>query len=73
MGKWKIKLESIVEAENRAIAWRVSRDIFERQLGYIAQVQSIPQEPVPKPEEWIAINEVTEYNDVTDILKKINS
>lgn len=71
MAKWKVHLESVVEAKTRAEAWRVSRQIFEQTLDYIAQVQAVSLEPVLKPTEWIAINEEHELNKTLAILKEV--
>ena len=69
--KWKVKLESVIEAETRVEAWRLSRQIFEQQLDYIAQVTAIGTEPVPKPADWMAINEEHCLNRTVAILKEI--
>ena len=71
MNKWKVKLESIVEAETRVEAWKVARQIFEQQLDYIAQVCAVSNEPVPKPAEWIAINEQSALNKIPQILARL--
>jgi len=70
MNKWKVELESIVEAETRVEAWKIARQIFEQKLDYIAQVHAVSTKPVPKPAEWIAINEYSKWNN-PDLLTRI--
>jgi len=69
MAKWKVTLETIVEAEKRVEAWRISRQIFEQDLDYIAQVMAVSNEPVPKPAEWIAMNEQSSLHKTPQILQ----
>ncbi len=71
MAKWKVTLESIVEAETRVEAWRISRQIFEQDLDYIAQVAAVSSEPVPKPAEWLAINEKSPLHKTPQILERL--
>jgi len=71
MAKWKVTLEAIVEAETRVEAWKISRQIFEQDLDYIAQVMAISSQPVPKPAEWLAINEQSPLHRTPQILARL--
>jgi len=69
MNKYKVMVESIVEAKDRTEAWKVARQIFEQELDYIGQVSAIT-DPLPDPGEWYAINSKTSPNKALEILSK---
>jgi len=52
-----VRLEIVVMGENREKAWKTARRVCDVILDSNANVHSIPQEPLPDPEKWIAINE----------------
>lgn len=57
MKKWNVKVEFTIQAEDRKVAWELSREICRRHLRDLAQVMAVSTNPLPDPDEWIAINE----------------
>lgn len=47
----------VIQGETRHEAWLYAEKIVDDKLRGIATVNNIGQEPLPDPEEWIAINE----------------
>jgi len=56
MDKFKVTIEFVVKAEDRHKAWQKAQAVCENHLRDLANVRAVTQ-PLPDPEEWIAINE----------------
>lgn len=57
MKKWNVKIEFTIQAEDRTKAWTISRELCDKNLRGLAQVMAVSSNPLPDPDEWIAINE----------------
>ena len=57
MKKWNVKIEFTIQADDRMKAWELSREICYKHLRDLATVTAVSSNPLPDPEEWIAVNE----------------
>ena len=57
MKKWDVEIRTIVQAPTREKAWDIARELCERHLRDLANVWSVSMEPLPDPDDWIAVNE----------------
>ena len=57
MKKYEVTIQFVWQAEDRKAVWREVRDYINLKLRDLATLQSIDQNPLPDPEEWIALNE----------------
>ena len=57
MKKFEVTIQFVVEAPDRHIAWLYSQDVCQRHLRDLATVKAVSIDPLPNPQEWIAINE----------------
>jgi len=57
MDKFNVKVEFVIKAKDRQIAWQKARQICEDHLRDLATVTAVSTKPLPDPQEWIAINE----------------
>jgi len=57
MNKYQVTVEFVIKAEARDEAWQKARAYIEANLRHdLATVTAVSQ-PLPNPQEWIAINE----------------
>ena len=64
MKKWNVTVEFTIRADNRIIAWDLSREICRGNLRDLATVMKITTKPLPEcdAESTIAINDsIEEY------------
>lgn len=57
MDKFNVKVEFAIKARDRQEAWQKARQICEDHLRDLATVTAVSINPLPDPEQWIAINE----------------
>ena len=57
MKKWDVTVKFTIQSETRKEAWDIGKRICEEKLRDLAYVHSVSMEPLPDPEEWIAVNE----------------
>ncbi len=57
MKKWDVTVKFTIQAETRPEAWDIARGICEKKLRDLAYVQSVGVDPLPDPDDWIAVNE----------------
>jgi len=57
MKKWRATIEVTIQAETRKEVWATGRDLIEKHLRGLATLTSVALDPVPDPDNWIAINE----------------
>lgn len=57
MDKFNVKVEFVVKAKDRQVAWEKARQICFKHLRDLATVTAVSTKPLPDPQEWIAINE----------------
>ena len=57
MDKFNVKIEFVIKAKDRQVAWQKARQICEDHLRDLATVTAVSLNPLPNPGEWIAVNE----------------
>jgi len=57
MKKWNVEIAFTIQAKTRGEAWRLSKEVVHKNLRGLANVMGISLEPLPNPNEWIAVNE----------------
>ena len=57
MKKWRATIEVTIQAETRKEVWATGRDLIEKHLRGLATLTGVTLDPVPDPDDWIAINE----------------
>jgi len=57
MNKYQVKVEFVIKASSREEAWEEARRICQKHLRDLANVMAVSMNPLPDPQEWIAVNE----------------